>query len=160
MSFPLFNGVLDSCLSGMHARSFSMVGLLFTETTKHAPDPKRQLTVCPVSASIFYVLIPRSWYGPAGRGGEWLSKVQANGNSFCFMRAYALSPTATIWPMPAQGHKRHWPVADHQTACATCASKFNTGRHEKCCVATPFDAKAACLIPSGSSHSKRRTSRA
>jgi hypothetical protein len=60
MSFPLFQGVLDSCLSGMHAGSFSMVGLLVTETTKHAPDPVRQLTACPVSASIFYVLVTRA----------------------------------------------------------------------------------------------------
>ena len=60
MSFPLFQGVLDSYLSGMHPGSFSMVGLLVTETTKHAPDPERPLTACPVSASIFEGLVTRA----------------------------------------------------------------------------------------------------
>jgi len=33
------------------------------------------------------------------------------------------------------GQKRHWPEADHQTACAIRTSKINIGLHEKCCTA-------------------------
>ena len=51
MSLPLFQGVLDSGLSDVHAGSLSMVGLLIRETNKHAPDPERPLMACPVSAS-------------------------------------------------------------------------------------------------------------
>lgn len=77
MSLPLFQGVLDSRLSGVRAGSFSMVGLLVSETTKHAPDPERQLTACSVSAWIFDELVTRSWYPPTVSGGDRPSTAQA-----------------------------------------------------------------------------------
>lgn len=60
MSLPLFQDVLDSRVSGVHAGSFSMVGFLFRETNKHSLDRERQVLACPVSAWIFDVLVARS----------------------------------------------------------------------------------------------------